>query len=244
MQAKPAYILMIIWGFLCSLGTTAGAGEPAAGSSSHGPDSYSGAPAPEEAAAAERFPYRLVGLGGSGYSRDYIVLTDGFNSLVALKGDVVGDRYRIDALTSRALAVTDLATGERHIIIPYKQIQHRVAEATSKEAPVPAVSYQRPREAAAPAYKSRARPSRTMRRAQPETIAPADTQADEDKSLQAMIAPPPVNRAEQAMPMEMTPPPAHNPMVITMSPQEVPMIVTPSRREHQAPANIPLGPGN
>jgi len=239
-------IRMILGGLLWALGATAGAGQPAAGSGANGPDDsmYSGGPAPEEVAAAEQFPFRLVGLGGSGNSRDYIVLTDGVNSLVALKGDVVGDRYRIDALTSRALAVTDLATGERHIIIPYKQIQHRVAEAAARESPVPVVSYQRPREAAAPAYKSRARPSRTMRRTQPETVAPADAQADEDESLQAMVAPPPVNRAEQAMPMEMTPPPAGNPMVVTAAPRDIPMITTPSRREHQAPANIPLGPGN
>lgn len=239
-------IRMILGGLLWAFGATAGAGQPAAVFSSHGADGISGAPAPEEAAAAKRFPFSLVGLGGSGNSREYIVLTDGVISLVALKGDVVGNRYRIEALTSRALAVTDLATGERHIIIPYKQIQHRVAEAAPKEVPVPVpvVSYQRPREAAAPAYKSRARSSRTMRRAQPVSIEPADAQADGDESLQAMVAPPPVNRAEQAMPMEMTPPPAGNPMVVTAAPRDIPMITTPSRREHQAPVNIPLGPGN
>jgi hypothetical protein len=60
--------------------------------------------------------------------------------------------------------------------------------------------------------------------------------------LSAMIAPPPVNRAEQALPMEMLPPPERNPMIVTTPAQDIPMITTPSRREHAPTLDIPLGP--
>jgi len=215
---------------------SAGNGKPEAGSLSERPT-----PASPSSNVAQRFPYRYVGLGGTGSEPEFIALTDGVTSIVARAGDVVGDRYRIDELRAKELVLTDLASGERGIIVLYADIQYRSPDAPpAKDAATPRPS--REIEAAPPLDIPAARPPT-------EPARPADQEASEaegipDSDIRTMIAPPPVNRAEQPMPMEVTPPPEHNPMIITPPSQEVPMITTPSRREHREAVDIPLGPGN
>lgn len=191
-------------------------------------------------AVADRFPYRYVGLGGTGSRPEFVALTDGVTSIVARAGDIVGDRYRIEELRAKELVLTDLASGKRGIIVRYADIQNRTPDAPAQNTPAPRPA--RTTEPAAPVEMQRPAP-----RAPADMVPPANQEADggvPDSDIRTMIAPPPVNRAEQPMPMEVTPPPQHNPMVVTPPAKDVPMITTPSRREHQEAVDIPLGPGN
>ena len=192
-------------------------------------------------AAADWFPYRYVGLGGTGSRPEYVALTDGYTSIVARAGDVLGDRYRIEELRAKELVLTDLVSEKRGIIVRYADIQNRSADAPVQDAPAPVPRPGRPAATASPV-------ERPAPRAPAEMVLPAN-QGDAgggsvtESDIRTMISPPPVNRAEQPMPMEVTPPPEHNPMVVTPPAGNVPMITTPSRREHQEAVDIPLGPG-
>lgn len=213
-------------GVPAAAGGKAGSGRPAAGA---GP-----------ATGAERFPYRYVGLGGTGGKPEFLALTDGVTSIVARVGDVVGDRYRIDELRAEELVLTDLDSRDGGIVVPYADIQYRPPEAPAPE--VPASSQTRKAVPTPPLeFPSAGSPLEAARPSNPEAPASRDIP---EADIRTMIAPPPVDRGNQPMPMEVTPPPQHNPMVVTPPAQDVPMITTPARREHQESVDIPLGPGN
>lgn len=198
------------------------------------------APASEATTVADQFPFRFVGLGGAGSKPEFIALTDGFTSFVVHAGDVIGDRYRIDELRAKEFVLTDIMSGKGRTTISYENIQYRAPEPSAQGAP--ATSSTPTTEALSPVDSSLL-PGPVEAARAPDRDASGVEIRQEADILRTMIAPPPVNRAEQAMPMEMMPPPKHNPMIITTPTEEIPMITTPSRREHREAIDIPLGPG-